>query len=73
MIGVVPVSFIHYMKIIDNFLDIYLPNHLQPAKVELKVYLEECFGSTQRIDYGTGHEFNFLLFLLCLYKLGLYE
>ena len=58
---------------IDAFLLDYLPGNLVGASIELRVYLEECFGSSQRIDYGTGHEFSFILFLLGLYKLGLYE
>ena len=28
------------------------------------------FGSPQRIDYGTGHEATFLVFLLALHKAG---
>ena len=37
---------------------------------ELKVYLEESFGSYERLDYGTGHELNFVVFLFCLFKMG---
>ena len=40
---------------------------------EIKVYWEESFGSYERIDYGTGHELNFLAFLFCLFKLGVYN
>ena len=36
---------------------------------ELKIYLDEAYGDPIRIDYGTGHEFNFMVFLLCLHKL----
>lgn len=36
---------------------------------ELEVYLIDSFGNQQRIDYGTGHELNFVIFLLGLYKL----
>ena len=37
---------------------------------EIKVYLLESFGSYERLDYGTGHELNFVVFLFCLFKMG---
>jgi predicted KAP-like P-loop ATPase len=37
---------------------------LHPAIPELQVYLLDSFGSYERIDYGTGHELNFLAFLI---------
>ncbi|KAF2804698.1 phosphotyrosyl phosphatase activator [Mytilinidion resinicola] len=40
------------------------------AKTELEAYLYGSFGSSQRLDYGTGHELSFLAFLGCLWKLG---
>lgn len=36
---------------------------------ELGQYLLDSFGNCQRIDYGTGHELNFVIFLMGLYKL----
>jgi serine/threonine-protein phosphatase 2A activator len=36
--------------------------------IELKAYFLDCFGSAKRIDYGTGHELNFLCILLILYE-----
>ncbi|KAF9429697.1 Serine/threonine-protein phosphatase 2A activator 2 [Entomortierella beljakovae] len=38
---------------------------------ELAKYFVECWGNRKRIDYGTGHEANFLAWLYCLDKLGL--
>ncbi len=43
----------------------------QSEKIEeLAVYLGESFGNDTRIDYGTGHEMNFALFLMALFKCG---
>lgn len=37
---------------------------------EISIYLNEGFGNSTRIDYGTGHELAFVAFLCCLFKLG---
>ncbi|KAG6455537.1 serine/threonine-protein phosphatase 2A activator [Manduca sexta] len=44
--------------------------NLHLAIPEIKIYLEESFGNATRIDYGTGHEMSFVMFLCCLYKIG---
>ena len=43
---------------------------LSAAAVEAGLYLCESFGNSTRIDYGTGHETNFICFLLVLDEIG---
>ncbi|KAF9162715.1 Serine/threonine-protein phosphatase 2A activator 2 [Actinomortierella ambigua] len=39
------------------------------AGPELVGYFTQCWGNRKRIDYGTGHEANFLAFLYCMKEL----
>eukprot|EP00903_Cladosiphon_okamuranus_P013095 g12214.t1 len=41
----------------------------EAAAVELVPYLLVSFGHPGRIDYGTGHETSFVVWLCCLFKL----
>ncbi|CAO1632476.1 unnamed protein product [Sympodiomycopsis kandeliae] len=47
--------------------------HLEPFMIELQAYLLDSFGSFVRIDYGSGHEVNFLAWLAYLYRLGFFD
>jgi hypothetical protein len=38
--------------------------------VELRAYLQDAFGHPVRLDFGTGHESSFMVFLFALLKLG---
>uniref|UniRef100_K3WQ47 Serine/threonine-protein phosphatase 2A activator n=1 Tax=Globisporangium ultimum (strain ATCC 200006 / CBS 805.95 / DAOM BR144) TaxID=431595 RepID=K3WQ47_GLOUD len=49
-----------------------LPENLHGAIIELSTYLNECFGNRVRIDYGTGHETSFVVWMCCLHKIGFF-
>lgn len=76
------VSFRKWYEILESRIKELLQTHL-PKDVldfnseegvsvldELTPYLMGGFGSAQRLDYGTGHELSFLVFLGCIWKLG---
>lgn len=50
-----------------------LPEKLHRAIPEIIQYLYESFGNATRIDYGTGHEMAFLMFLCCLFKIRAFK
>ncbi|XP_011876000.1 PREDICTED: serine/threonine-protein phosphatase 2A activator [Vollenhovia emeryi] len=50
-----------------------LPEDLHRAIPEIVQYLYESFGNPTRIDYGTGHEMAFLMFLCCMFKIHAFE
>lgn len=66
-----------YYKEVDQ----QLPNILKASGIsnisehtyQLSFYLKNSIGNKKRIDYGTGHELNFLLFLFCLNKLTFFS
>lgn len=50
----------------DTLLGTLLPANYAAVIPQVKPYLLTSFGSFGRMDYGTGHETSFALFLLCL-------
>lgn len=54
-------------------LQTVLPKGLHTAIPEIVQYLYESFGNPTRIDYGTGHEMAFLMFLCCMFKIGAFK
>lgn len=77
------ISFRKFFEILEGRISELLEQYLPPnilsnneasgdatAKDELSQYLLGSFGSSQRLDYGTGHELSFLAFLGGIWKLG---
>ncbi|XP_065558598.1 serine/threonine-protein phosphatase 2A activator-like isoform X2 [Artemia franciscana] len=46
-----------------------LPEKFHSFIPEIRAYIIESFGNSTRIDYGSGHEMAFLMFLCCLFKI----
>ncbi|KAI9290901.1 serine/threonine-protein phosphatase 2A activator-like protein [Neoconidiobolus thromboides FSU 785] len=58
---------------INVLLDDLLNEEIIEAKIELRSYLLNSFGNSTRIDYGTGHEFHFIIFLYGLIKIEYFK
>lgn len=54
----------------ESCLKEHLPSSYHEAIIEISTYLIESFGNSTRIDYGTGHELSFIMFLCALHKIG---
>ncbi|CAG8452604.1 7403_t:CDS:2 [Diversispora eburnea] len=51
----------------------FLPPQYHKAIIELVPYFTGSFGNGTRIDYGSGHELNFVAWLCCLRLIGISE
>ncbi len=54
------------MQEADGLLLSLLPTDFAPVVPHVRPYFLSSFGSFMRMDYGTGHETSFALFLCCL-------
>ena len=75
-----------YKLIIESaYFNIYLPFFKESETLlgtliandeaikEVQVYLQDSFGNSTRIDYGTGHEMAFVMFLTCLFHVKVFD
>ncbi|CAG8552068.1 2741_t:CDS:2 [Funneliformis caledonium] len=61
-----------YDRVVNNAEELHENFSLPSAAIkEVSRYFMESWGNRKRIDYGTGHEANFMAWLLCFEKLGL--
>ncbi|XP_050299206.1 serine/threonine-protein phosphatase 2A activator-like [Anthonomus grandis grandis] len=64
---------IWYNKLKEQAIELLqkvLPSDVHRAIPEIMVYLEESFGDSYDIKYGSQHEISFVMFLCSLYKIG---
>ena len=64
--------------LLNEILDPYLPkvsgesSSMHPCIQELNYYISNAFGSSTRLDFGTGHELSFMAFIAAIDMLGLW-
>jgi serine/threonine-protein phosphatase 2A activator len=67
---------IYHQKLSQKVVELHklvVPEGLEGAVVELAAYLLDSFGNPTRLDYGTGHELHFVIWLYCLHALGIFQ
>lgn len=63
---------INFQNAVDELKQL-LSEDLYKAIPEIVHYLLEGFGNPTRIDYGTGHEMAFIMFLCSMFKINAFE
>lgn len=58
------------LKSVTDLLQSALPENFHSSLEEISLYLTESVGNSTRIDYGTGHELSFVMFVYCLFRIG---
>ncbi|KAG9008862.1 Serine/threonine-protein phosphatase 2A activator 1 [Tulasnella sp. JGI-2019a] len=58
---------------LNSLMETLLPSSLYPAIPLVEPYILQAFGSFTRLDYGTGHELSFGMFMCCLTLLRFYQ
>ncbi|GAM21031.1 hypothetical protein SAMD00019534_042060, partial [Acytostelium subglobosum LB1] len=62
-----------HQRMVDNIATLHqqmLPQNLHHAIVELCPYIIDAMGNATRLDYGTGHELHFVVWMYCLRAIG---
>lgn len=49
-----------------------ISSHQRQVIIELQSHFHQCFGHEIRLDYGTGHECSFYIFLFILCQIGIF-
>eukprot|EP01137_Pigoraptor_chileana_P031491 Opistho-2@19370 len=64
-------AFRTWLTKVQDTIDDHLRNLVpEEAIIEFRTYFTTCFGDFQRIDYGTGHELHFCVWMYCFEKIG---
>lgn len=58
--------------VLESTADSMASDHQNRVILELQAYLHHSFGHEIRLDYGTGHECSFYVFLYALCKIGIF-
>ena len=68
-------SFRNWLESIDQSVQFFLSSQISNnlLRAEIHEYFVKSLGSRERLDYGTGHELNFICFMYCLKLEGILQ